>query len=282
MNLPYRGAEPGSTGDLVGTVFPLIFWVSPRGASWSPLDKSCAERNLRQGHQWLELQAKRWGNSVRILPGRSLGRERDIQLPRVPGGYGSQEEALEWMRDLTSYCGLGTPGQLYDRILRQYPSCDRVHATVMVNRAGRSYALCSPGDPCADSMLAAAINYRPTVSGTISWRTIAHEVLHLYGAWDLYPTDCVSTEQADHARRIFPRDIMGSVPLGVSPVVGGLTAWRVGWSAQAQPWFAFFEPKSIHRTHEAWETPATPPPSNFRIWIDRMRSWAHRSKGTEH
>jgi len=37
---------------------------------------------------------------------------------------------------------------------------------------------------------------------------IAHEVLHLYGAWDLYESHSVSSRQAEEAGRWFPNDIM--------------------------------------------------------------------------
>ena len=271
MSFPYRDPSPGSTGHLVGKIFPLIFWVSPRGAHWPSADKKTADQHIRSAHLWLERQAKVWGSRLSILPGRQFGRDRDIQLQFVPGGYDSDDAALNWMRALTGACGLGTPGQLYDRIRRDYPSCDSVHATVMVHRTGRSYAMVSPEDPCADTMLAAAINFVSPASGTISWRTLAHETLHLYGAEDLYPTEIISREQARHARRVFPRDIMGECPEHADPAVQALTAWRIGWNSAAESWFDFFEPRPVDRAREAWEPTPSPPPHAMSLWIARLR-----------
>ena len=270
MSASYRDPAGGSTGDLIGKVFPLVFWVSSRGTAWSHADKSAARRNLKEAHDWLQRQAKKWGKSLEFLPGQQFGRDHDIQLPRSPSGHSSGDDDIEWMRELTMACCRRTPGQLYDSILDRYANA-RVHATVMVNQEGRSYALGDPSDPCADTVLRTSINYRCPVRRNITWQTIAHETLHLYGAHDLYPTDVISEEQAHHARRLFPRDIMGTSRDEDTARVSALTAWRVGWTEDQEAWFDFFEPRPPDPTREDWCTPPDPPPSTLRILFERWR-----------
>jgi len=73
---------------------------------------------------------------------------------------------------------------------------------------------------------------------------IAHEILHLYGAWDLYRTFEQTYDRELKARELFPNDIMLRVSYGIDELeVGPLSAWLVGWNNQCKGWYQWFRPQ---------------------------------------
>ena len=60
---------------------------------------------------------------------------------------------------------------------------------------------------------------------------IAHEILHLFGAWDFYNSFHTTKAHEDRARRDYPNSVMlrtsyNIYELNIDPV----TAWRIGWT----------------------------------------------------
>jgi hypothetical protein len=94
--------------------------------------------------------------------------------------------------------------------------------------------------------------------------TIAHELLHLYGAWDLYHDPVKprnSYSQTRHAERLFPRDIMlESNPSIHSLTITDLTAWRLGCLSSVPAWFEYFAPLEERDVALA---PTCTPPNSF-------------------
>jgi hypothetical protein len=72
---------------------------------------------------------------------------------------------------------------------------------------------------------------------------IAHEVLHLYGAWDLYNSYVQTHDVASKAQQLFPNDIMLRTSYNLAELqVDALTAWRIGWSDKKESWYEWFRP----------------------------------------
>jgi hypothetical protein len=76
-----------------------------------------------------------------------------------------------------------------------------------------------------------------------AYSTIAHEILHCFGAWDLYESENKTTG-AELARKRYPRSIMTSEwkTTNDPPEVDPLTAWRIGWNKNPEPWFYECDP----------------------------------------
>jgi hypothetical protein len=79
------------------------------------------------------------------------------------------------------------------------------------------------------------------IYSTVDFKVIAHELLHCFGAWDLYVEENKTTG-AELTRKRYPRSIMMSWnlfgPLEVDPI----TAWRIGWNKNPEPWFYECDP----------------------------------------
>jgi hypothetical protein len=72
--------------------------------------------------------------------------------------------------------------------------------------------------------------------------TYAHEILHLYGAGDLYFPYDLSPKRKNLAGRHFPNDVMYRVDYDIGRLdVGPFTAFRIGWTNKLAQKFRAFE-----------------------------------------
>jgi hypothetical protein len=78
---------------------------------------------------------------------------------------------------------------------------------------------------------------RPTTAATY-----AHEILHLFGAGDLYFPYDDTPERKSEAGRWFPHDIMYRVDYDINRLrIGPFTAYRVGWKPSLDPQWQHLE-----------------------------------------
>ena len=73
---------------------------------------------------------------------------------------------------------------------------------------------------------------------------ISHEILHQFGAWDLYQGKSQTLKSAKKAIELFPNSIMINTKRKKAQLkIDGLTAWRVGW--KKKKWeYDQFNPKT--------------------------------------
>lgn len=75
---------------------------------------------------------------------------------------------------------------------------------------------------------------------------IAHEILHLYGAWDLYATYAQTKDRQYKANELYPRDIMLRVDHNINSLsIGSLTAWLIGWNKKQEDIYEWFRPSDF-------------------------------------
>jgi hypothetical protein len=77
-------------------------------------------------------------------------------------------------------------------------------------------------------------------------RVTAHEVLHLYGAWDLYDDDYSGHDKKTHdkIKEKFPKSIMRSLK---NSTIDPITAWRIGLNNKPEVWFFDIVPKAYRK-----------------------------------
>ncbi len=250
--------EPGAGGPLVGTIYPLLIWVSTPSDPWPAARKAEVRRAASVARDWLRTEAARHDVDLSFLEVGEFGATQDVFVPEIPLACGSGEELTSWMPDILSRLGWESPGQFFSRI-QISTKCDGMHAMVMVHGAGRSYAVSAPGDPDAGSVVPVAACYLGR-DGSISAQTIAHEILHLHGAWDLYEDEPHRGQMHRASQLHFPRDIMFRVDDKIDTLeIGPLTRWKIGWDAKAAGWYDFFRPRSRTATETHWGASEVPP-----------------------
>ena len=72
---------------------------------------------------------------------------------------------------------------------------------------------------------------------------MAHEMLHLFGAWDLYELDEKDNARAAKTAIMFPKSIMNCKGQTIWDMqIDEITAWLVGLREEGKDWYRWFEP----------------------------------------
>ena len=121
---------------------------------------------------------------------------------------------------------------------------DNVVVLVFANKEGRSYAQPAFLNFKNEWAVEGAViykNYYDNVS-PLSAATIMHEMLHLYGSWDMYQSDERSYDIQRRVEGAFQNSIMiDTHKSDINPfIVDQLTAWRIGWTKTYWPWYEMF------------------------------------------
>jgi len=89
----------------------------------------------------------------------------------------------------------------------------------------------------------AVVYCRSSIGTMTSHYTISHEILHLFGAWDLYLGESQTLETAKKAKEMYPNSIMINTWTNQENlVIDELTAWRIGWKDYDEE-YRFFDPQ---------------------------------------
>jgi len=84
---------------------------------------------------------------------------------------------------------------------------------------------------------------------------VSHEMLHQFGAWDLYFGESQSREKAEKLLELYPNSIMINTYSNQERLeVDELTAWRVGWHNDFKEDYIEFTPVWADRTKETNST----------------------------
>ena len=147
---------------------------------------------------------------------------------------------------------------LYSTITEKYGEAN-IAVILFLNKTGRSFSLFSDSAAMPDSLLAGEPNpidfsyfdvcilfaYQVLTETAYNPYIIAHEMLHLYGAVDLYykysenlQNDAMQAEKSIIAKRFFPNEIMyhHTPPNEISD----LTAYLIGWEETVPIKYAYF------------------------------------------
>ena len=141
---------------------------------------------LIEAENWLIREGKRYGVDMRFAHG-FFGWEQDISFPKIASGFGSGKERVDWVSSVLHKVGYQSP-LTFHKWVSQKASNSQV--LVFAKQKGNSYAISYEiGMEKELYFVEGAMLYAESHRGTpILASDIAHEVLHLYGAWDLYET----------------------------------------------------------------------------------------------
>ena len=227
----------GSAHKLEGDVYVLNFFVgTPDAPADAALARSCLD-DLAKAEAWLERQAARFGKRLHFT-GASYGMNGELTLPResIPDDPGIPNA---WFFPETVYRkqGFRDGWDVSEYINWELSDCAQWISIVHCNIRGRSFACpasqelisCNEKKFFLESCVVFRYDswppYRPTTAATY-----AHEILHLFGASDLYARNPAEKKDEARFRRRYPDSIMlGSRESLQESTVDEVTAWLVGW-----------------------------------------------------
>ncbi|MEW6469851.1 MAG: hypothetical protein AB1458_13065 [Bacteroidota bacterium] len=235
----------GSAGKPEGKVYTLCCFISGPEQDWSAEGKDSMIALLEEAQDWLSGQAKRYDRSLTFITG-FIGKDKDIEVGAIESGTASGQESVDWVARVLKNAGYPSGLAVYDSITGLIES-GTMQVLIFAKQSGISYSF-----PFSNAMdkelyfLEGTLLYEKYSNGySLASSSIAHEMLHLFGAWDLYHTYAQPKDREDSARKIFPDDIMLRTSYNISELnIGKLTAWTIGWNSQSEEFYEWFRPET--------------------------------------
>ena len=239
----------GSAKVLCGRVFVLSVFVAPRSNPWLPADIELQKQKVFEAEKWLKMQAMRYGKRVEFVNSAfgSDGSFVDDDMPQTihsSNAYSYPSEVLVKMRYRSR--------EAFVEWVRTHCHCPQCLAIIFSNTQGRSFA-----SPVSKELHAYDANrynleccfmYRYLHDPRYETKSadIAHEMLHLFGAWDLYELNNNDQARAIKTSEMFPNSIMRTTSNDIWKLqIDEITAWLVGLKDQGKDWYRWFEPDQL-------------------------------------
>lgn len=225
------GSEPGGYGSgkhLTGTCTAVLVFVDDPQTQWTDEAKSKMTALCQKSARYLVNQAKQYNVALDLRCGGEYTLSCTME-ETVP----TEITDFAWTVEAQQQAG-------YDAFCKE-KELQNVIFLLLVPKEGRSYSLPYSGGISTDYYDENVIVYAGDGSDTSLPATIAHEMLHPFGADDLYFPYDTDTSRADLAREYFPDDIMLRVdPLLSTLTVGAYTAYKIGWTDVLDPKYGVF------------------------------------------
>lgn len=234
-HLYLKSRDRGPSLKLKGDVVLVNVLVKDRGFGRFPKKRIReTEAMIREAAQMLEGWAKESGVDLRIrtvtevMRTRHFWTRKDITLPI--------KDTLKFFRKPS-----------IEAVQRDYEAryrCDEAPVVLLLDREARSYAYKTEGDSlfCNEMSVVFCVGPHPS-------HTYVHELLHQFGAVDLYGPPIIEAA----AKRYFPSSIMRN---SANSELDDLTKLLIGWTDVMTPDAACFLEETVTVTREginAWQ-----------------------------
>ena len=226
----------GSAKILAGEVYIFHIFVSDPHSGWSDFERQSVRRKLAEAYDFITWQSRRHGKHINFIDDYS---SEVLLKRRVPVDAHADPEWTEY----TIKKATGNSSVQLVQKLRKQSKVENVVICLHVNKAALSYNLAFYKNVSQVYQAERMICFSSYPDGReTSSATYAHEVLHLFGAGDLYFPYDNNARRKSAAARLFPNDVMYRVDYNIRTLnVGPFTAYRIGWSDKLDPAFAGFE-----------------------------------------
>ena len=216
----------GLAKTLRGSICVCTFFVSEKNWKNDQYHK-LYKKNLEIAEKWLTREAKKYGSTITFENVYPLG-DTAVTIDKIyglnetdPDAYGSFRKVLKSM---------GLTGTELKKKLRYETQCENIVTNFIIDKDGRSYCFLdyagsNPNDYHDFTWIFKTGWGEPNPAGVI-----AHEMLHAFGAFDLYEREDYKKSQSNAVKKYYPYEIMYTGDYGnidkcyISPI----TAWKVG------------------------------------------------------
>lgn len=231
----------GSAKQLKGKTLIINCFVSAK-RSWKKVEKNEVLAMQQEGLLWLQQQANKWNISGLSFNVSNIGYDADIHLAKIENNEDIKKLTVTWVPLVLNSAGYINIPDFYDSV-KKVSDADNVVVLIFAKHAGRSYA--QPSFTNARSyerFLEGAVIYDEYYSGLrVTPATITHEMLHLFGAHDIYKSRTNNEDAEQKMRSVFSRSIMLDTHQDIQPLfIEQFTAWCIGWTKSYWGWYAFF------------------------------------------
>ena len=140
---------------------------------------------------------------------------------------GSQADILN---QIATSMGYSSPEEM-DSTLKKEMNVKQIAYLLVLNKEGRSYKYSYVTNDAKQIEFCVFFDDTIKSDGNICCSTIAHELLHLFGAEDFYDPYGEMPQREKLAQTLYPQDIMLSLVNDVNKAeIGEYTAYSIGWT----------------------------------------------------
>ena len=233
----------GSAKELTGNTYILEVFISDQNNNWLYEEKLDIINKYYEAINWIQNQSRRYNINVNF-EGGNFGLDSDIKINNIEYGTASGNENIDMVSTVLKKIGYENSLSFYNWAINN--NFDNTFVLIFVKGMGTGYAIAYDTDIMNKDLyyLEGAILYEKYLNGQeLASSSIAHEMLHIYGAWDLYATFQQSREIEQLAKIYFPNSIMHRVSYNINELdIDSLTAWRIGWNINPELWYYNFNP----------------------------------------
>ena len=232
---PFRpGHNLGTCKNLSGRPYILYLFVSDNESTWNAYDaENFIFNNINPALTWLEQQAAYWDVYLDFDAGYYItGNGTTCHYNGILNDFDStlNNDVLE---QISASLGFSSKEYMHS-MMQQWTGCTDILYMVIPNKPGRCFAIMDWTNDGYDYMEYNMIFAQPkyTAYGTYEAipATIAHEILHNFGAEDYYSEGTARVRREQIAQEWFPGDVMLALYYDINyNYVGPNTAHNVGW-----------------------------------------------------
>jgi hypothetical protein len=235
----------GSALILTGRIYTLSCFISDSSDEWSYDEKLNILNLLQESQDWIKKQALQYECIVAFDENGNFGLNEDIKFPFIEIGTASGNEPVDWVSKVLYKVGYRSTSDFVEWV-QQNTSSENLQVIIFAKGQGNGYAMASSSEMDKEKYyVEGAILYEKYIGGSkLAAASIAHEILHLYGAWDFYKTFIQTEENERRARVLFPDSIMLRTSYDIDELdIDEITAWLIGWNNDPKKWYDSFREK---------------------------------------
>jgi hypothetical protein len=231
------------------TIYSLAIFCSAPGQNWTVEEKKKIMKKDREAMDWIIQQAKAYGKKTTYETGLYFKDKEDFKLSNKLNLTFEELSKSRPAVDSTVLNVLKTKGfksvkQFTDYIVKTKGCKGGVILKLFVKGIGFCHAASTFNtDLNQDRLEVAVLCEKHSATMELYPASIAHETLHLFGAWDLYNVLGNSAGIEAMAKEKFSNSIMLHTTSKINNhIIDELTAWRVGLSNIKKDWYMDFLP----------------------------------------
>lgn len=236
QDYPGMSREAGICKNLREDAMLLLVFVNDNTSSWTPKEMQTFTANVvKPGMDYIVYRAAEYGYGITLDHCVYPDENGDTKALDYNGTVYDLDSSAS-TKDLTERAaeayGFATVSDMIENV-RQYAGNDQVGIVFCMDKAGRSYAHRHDTDPDYVEYVMLFSNWKGQKTRAAA---VAHEIMHLFGADDMYAEGDVRVNRAALAKKLHPKELYYEYQWNLyDNVVGPYTAYAVGWRDTLPP-----------------------------------------------
>ena len=229
----YGFVDIGVCKKLTGDVYTLVIFMDDDQSSWNEeARENFYDKRYFPSINYLSKQAEKRGVSLTLESGQYKTRQDLKTQPRYSGIVDTSQgfNNLDVLEQAAKTLGF-TDSSLMHKMLKYNLGVEQIAYVLAFNKPGRACAVFDATFDNDDSIEFMIAFSKSQDGKDYIGSAVVHELLHLFGATDLYDDKGIYKERYKLCKKLFPNDIMlRSAIYPETLKIGSLTECLIGWS----------------------------------------------------